>query len=214
MLSVAVLAACQAEYSDDYGYTYEEDQPSAETANYMLGLGEMVAYNLKVLETALIYDANDELRDLFNKSGKSMWEDGVSFNMSDGQLVDLKISKVAGADSWKLEYNGDYTIGGYTYNTAYTITATILDKDAGVNNHYDWNAVVDGTRNEREGYKSEFGSSTGLKFTRGASASRWDRCDGTLKMTVFHKGKKVDLAMLVFKGEKDDYTFTRFPVAS
>lgn len=212
ILAAAALVACNADrINDSFGSSYNSANGYSLIDGYMQDIAEMVAYNLKVMETAIIYDSNEELKDLYNKSGKSVWEDGCSFTMSDGKVRDIKISKVDGKNSWTMEFDGDYRIGEYSYRTIYTITANLLNRASGKSGHYDWNAVVSGSRIEREGYKSEFSSTGGLTFTRGTNSNFWDNCDGSMRMEVLRSGKTVDIMMIVFRGSTSDYSVTHFP---
>ena len=210
-----LLLSCSKGYNIGEEY-YNGSNPGNKNAgrSYMLQLAnDLVIDNLKTLENALYADrlgaAPGEESASYDKGGKSLREKGAVWTVTyQGGLVGLVITAL-GEDTWRLEWDGEYDLGGNAYPTKYTLTATCLE-EMQQKSHFDWAVELDGTRTEREGYSCHFWTKKTLWYeVMDRSYAGWYSCNGLLVMIVQKNGKGLDSSSLELRGTPNEAQYRR-----
>lgn len=106
---------------------------------------------------------------------------------------------------WHLSFEGPFAFDDNSYQTAFTITATMLNEEK----HADWDVTITGTRTEREGYRCSFESLGAITYKALYTNSGWDMLYGRLSMLVYNKDGKKDGCLLTFDGAPSRAQFVR-----
>ena len=205
ILSLAAALLCSACAKDDASDAYGGyKDPFDGVRDYLTGIAdELITQNLQELETALVSSSEEISRYFYEKNGKELTEDGAVWTVTrDGVLKGLVISKVNGQNSWKLDFDGDFSLNSHNYRTSYTMTATAAD--ASISPHRSWNVTIDGQRHEKEDFWCEFHNDGGALEYKSLSENKYWNAYGFLLMTVYDGKKQIDKVVMQLKGGKSD----------
>ena len=213
ILIVAVLAAACSK-GDSYDGSLSGGHASSPTAYsparaYMLRIADdLVTENLDMLENALYLNRLGTTSGStgFKTGGADLETPGTSWEVTrEGNLKGLTLTHAAAADTWILQQKGDYTLGGDTYATSYTLSAVRKEAFEGAESHFSWVVTLEGSRTEQQGYSCTFVTYGAISY-QAATTSQW-RTSGVLGMTVYKKGTAIDRATLTIKGNNYEAEF-------
>ena len=221
ILALILLVACSKGGYADYdvlGGRSTNTATSSMGRNYMMAVAdELIAGVLDEMTLAQTtqdmgstYSSHFTIMGGFNTLG-STW----MVTAPDSAFEGLSI-RCTGENSWNVNYEGDFYMGGYTYPTTFKMRI-LHQKNLSPQVYDGWLVSLEGERTERGGYRCTFDaysnplSSQMMSFynTLGANISGWNGINGDLFMTVSKDGVTVDVCRLSFKGAPSAATYTR-----
>lgn len=204
--AVAAMVSCD-KFEDTFGpSTYESSSP---LELYMLSIADDgVSSVLAELESALQTDPDGVVGKYFyTNNGLSLTADGAVWTVNrEGALSGATMKKVTGKNVWTISYNGDFSVEGASFPTAFEITATLADSE--ISNHMNWSVEFRGTRKEEDGYTCSFSNAeVPVDYKIIENTKNWGAY-GYLLMTVFKDSKQIDRVLMELRGLRSSASIT------
>ena len=231
MLSMALLAAsCQrGEFtsSSEAVVGGRTDINNREAHNYMMYIADnLVTDLLDELELGLSISARGAETSAHFSFDKRLTTVGSTWKVKadDSHLNGLTLHCTA-ADSWTLDFTGDYVFGNEDndYSTSISLKATRYVPADEEDTTQGWEVTFSGERREwKDGKKQNSNASYSCTFrtgpgpaplrylnTRGKGTAGWNQMFGDVYMDVYKAGEKIDVCCLSFEGSPFQATFIR-----
>ena len=220
MTGTLALGACSRIELGEYNGSFNQwDRPYKAGEEYMVELVKNLLPDcLIALENSLMYDRYGyyyESTSEYQTQGKSLRVVGTEWTVKAYSPVKKIKIKCLSETSWKMEYNGDYTIVGFEYPTSITVEAVLNnttteedDTSTGENTlagHNNWIISFNGNRTERDGYACSFESNPTIQYNTAGNSYGWNRCVGSAYMDVTKNGQKVDRCRTEYLGNDTRY---------
>lgn len=207
-MTAALFCACDKEDSVDpeNGFGGYDDSRDVLT-DYMLGIAdELATRSLDELEQALKVDpTTGTARYFYETGGKPLTEPGACWTvLRNGEFEGLTLTCLQAEGTWRLDFDGDFSLRYYTFPTRFTLTATVADP-AENDPHRGWMVTFDGTRTESKGYSCRFFTDEPIHYKAFATDPLWGAY-GYLLMDVFEKEARIDRVVMELRGGKNNTT--------
>lgn len=204
--ALAAMVSCD-KFEDTFGpSTYESSTP---LELYMLSIADDgVSVVLSELETALQTDPDGVIGKYFyTNNGLPLTADDAVWTVNrEGSLLGTTIKKVTGKNAWTINYEGDFSVEGASFPTAFEITATLADSE--ISNHMNWSVEFRGTRKEEDGYTCSFSNAeVPVDYKIIENTKSWGAY-GYLLMTVFKDSKQIDRVLMELRGLRSSASIT------